>query len=69
MLERVKSNIFGAAVHHSKVRPLNVCNGAKGDQSALQRMAGYSITSSAMDIKPDGIVMPSAFAVLKLMTN
>jgi hypothetical protein len=32
-------------------------------------MAGYSITSSAMDIKPDGIVMPSAFAVLKLMTN
>ena len=39
------------------------------DQSAWQQLAGYSITSSAMDIKPDGIVMPSSFAVLKLMTN
>jgi hypothetical protein len=42
---------------------------ANSDQSALQQMAGYSITSSAVDIKPDGIVMPSVFAVLKLMTN
>src|SRR6516165_11485567 len=36
---------------------------------AWQQPAAYSITSSAMESKPDGTSMPSARAVWRLMTN
>jgi hypothetical protein len=45
------------------VAPAYVCFGPKAD------IGGYSITSSAIAITPDGIVRPSALAVLRLMTN
>ena len=41
----------------------------KADVSSRSKAADYSITSSAIAISPGGKVRPSAFAVLRLMTN
>jgi hypothetical protein len=41
----------------------------KADILHCSRNWRYSITSSAMESKPDGTSMPSARAVCKLMTN
>jgi hypothetical protein len=42
---------------------------AINDQTALQKMVAYSITSSARPSSGSGKAMPSALAVLRLMIN
>ena len=59
-------------LYHQKLPPLSPTGAAvKGQELPLapQQNSSYSITSSAIAIRPDGMAKPRAWAVFKLMTN
>jgi hypothetical protein len=70
-LPRVDWRIKSALPPKADIRPRDqdVCFGPKGDSRIAANSTRYSITSSAMASIPAGITMPSAFAVIILMTS
>src|SRR5262245_12038989 len=57
----LKADICGAVPH--------VCFGPKADSCTAAKGDCYSITSSARPSNESGMVRPSVFAILRLMTN